>query len=82
MVSVGFQYRQSNITQSICLTATCTFASANLILHVWQLDEFGTENQFVSSWERGEQSIQYGHPHPQTHGFFQPIECNPTLQIG
>lgn len=47
-----------------------------------KLDEFGTENQFVSSWERGEQSIQYGHPHPQTHGFFQPIECNPTLQIG
>ncbi|KAK6928072.1 Transcription factor, K-box [Dillenia turbinata] len=47
-----------------------------------KLDEFGPENHIQQSWEGNEQSFQFGQEHPQSQGFFQPLECNPTLQIG
>ncbi|KAF7135586.1 hypothetical protein RHSIM_Rhsim08G0076700 [Rhododendron simsii] len=49
-----------------------------------KLDEIYRENHLQSAWACGEQSTTYGHPqhHPQSQGFFQPLECNSNLQIG
>ncbi|MED6209491.1 Alpha-glucosidase 2 [Stylosanthes scabra] len=51
-----------------------------------KLEEINSRNQFrqPSSWEAGDQSMQYGAPHNahSSQGFFQPLDCNPTLQIG
>ncbi|GAV83229.1 SRF-TF domain-containing protein/K-box domain-containing protein, partial [Cephalotus follicularis] len=41
------------------------------------------KNQLGSSWEGGEHSVPYGHQHAdQSQCLFQPLECNPTLQMG
>ncbi|TYH91067.1 hypothetical protein ES332_A13G092700v1 [Gossypium tomentosum] len=47
-----------------------------------KLDESGPSMR--SSWETGEQSIPYNHPPPppQSEGFFEPLHCNNSLQIG
>ncbi|XP_042498994.1 agamous-like MADS-box protein MADS2 [Macadamia integrifolia] len=48
-----------------------------------KLDESNAENT-LQLWEAAGANIQYnrhGHP-PQSEGFFQPLECNSTLQIG
>nr|AQM52301.1 SEP2 [Monotropa hypopitys] len=49
-----------------------------------KLDEIYRENHLQSSWACGEQCNTYGHQqqHPQSQGFFQPLECNSNLQIG
>lgn len=50
-----------------------------------KLDEFYRENHLQSTWACGEQCSSYGHQqqqHPQSQGFFQPLECNSNLQIG
>ncbi|XP_068337102.1 agamous-like MADS-box protein MADS2 [Pyrus communis] len=49
-----------------------------------KLDEIGSRNQLRQSWEGGDQGMAYGtqHHHAQSQGFFQPLDCNPTLQIG
>ncbi|XP_057757533.1 agamous-like MADS-box protein MADS2 isoform X1 [Arachis stenosperma] len=51
-----------------------------------KLDEINSRNQYrQQSWEAGDQSMhQYAAPHNahSSQGFFQPLECNPTLQIG
>ncbi|KAE9466663.1 hypothetical protein C3L33_01449, partial [Rhododendron williamsianum] len=51
-----------------------------------KLDEIYRENHLQSAWACGEQSSTFGHPqhhhHPQSQGFFQPLECNSNLQIG
>ncbi|KAG8662403.1 agamous-like MADS-box protein MADS2 [Manihot esculenta] len=47
-----------------------------------KLDEISASNNLRSSWEGGEQSMSYGQQHPQSQELFQPLECNPTLQIG
>ncbi|XP_041002549.1 agamous-like MADS-box protein MADS2 isoform X1 [Juglans microcarpa x Juglans regia] len=47
-----------------------------------KLDEICSRNHLGQSWEGGEQSYSYGPQNPQTQGFFQPIDCNPTLQMG
>ncbi|XVE91650.1 hypothetical protein REPUB_Repub01dG0028400 [Reevesia pubescens] len=47
-----------------------------------KLDE--SSSTLRSSWETGEQSIPYNHP-PHSHqseGFFEPLQCNSSLQIG
>lgn len=54
---------------------------ANRALTV-KLDEMNTKTQLRQTWEGSEQHIAYNPQHPQTQGLFQPIECNPTLQIG
>ncbi|XP_002525916.2 agamous-like MADS-box protein MADS2 isoform X2 [Ricinus communis] len=46
-----------------------------------KLDEISARN-IRSSWEGGEQSMSYGQQHPQPQELFQPMDCNPTLQIG
>ncbi|VVB14655.1 unnamed protein product [Arabis nemorensis] len=33
-------------------------------------------------WEGGEQNVTYAHHQAQSQGLYQPLECNPTLQIG
>ncbi|KAG4914725.1 hypothetical protein JHK87_052282 [Glycine soja] len=40
------------------------------------------KNQYRQTWEAGEQSMPYGTQNAHSQGFFQPLECNPTLQIG
>ncbi|KAL8471827.1 hypothetical protein ACS0TY_028529 [Phlomoides rotata] len=47
-----------------------------------KLEEIYAANQLQHSW--GEQTNSYGHHHhhPQSQGFFQPLDCNSTLQIG
>ncbi|KAG8473126.1 hypothetical protein CXB51_035155 [Gossypium anomalum] len=47
-----------------------------------KLDESGPSMR--SSWETGEQNIPYNHPPPapQSEGFFEPLHCNNSLQIG
>lgn len=48
-----------------------------------QLEEFYVENNLQQPWGPGEQSGAYSQQHPdQTHGFFQPLECDSTLHIG
>ncbi|KAK9271540.1 hypothetical protein L1049_001900 [Liquidambar formosana] len=49
---------------------------------VRKLDEINAKNHLRLSWEGGEQSIPYGQQQAQSQGIFQPLECNPTLQIG
>ncbi|XLU75933.1 hypothetical protein S245_034986 [Arachis hypogaea] len=47
-----------------------------------KLEEINSRNQYRQPWEAGEQSMQYGTQNAHSQGFFQPLECNPTLQIG
>jgi MADS-box transcription factor len=47
-----------------------------------QLDEISSRNHLGQTWEGGEQSMSYNHQNAQSQGFFQPLDCNPTLQIG
>ncbi|KAF2313699.1 hypothetical protein P3X46_029640 [Hevea brasiliensis] len=47
-----------------------------------KLDEISARTNLRSSWESGEQSMPYGQQHTQSQELFQPLECNPTLQIG
>ncbi|KAL5739301.1 hypothetical protein ACOSP7_028219 [Xanthoceras sorbifolium] len=47
-----------------------------------KLDEMSAKTHIRQSWEGSEQQMSYGHQHAHTQGLFQPIECNPTLQIG
>lgn len=48
-----------------------------------KLDEINARNQFQASWEGAEQqSVTYSNQQAQSQGLFQPLECNPTLQIG
>ncbi|XWS23066.1 hypothetical protein CRYUN_Cryun29cG0089800 [Craigia yunnanensis] len=45
-----------------------------------KLDE--STSALRSSWETGEQSIPYNHPPPQSEGFFEPLQCSSSVQIG
>ncbi|KAG6531773.1 hypothetical protein ZIOFF_001096 [Zingiber officinale] len=47
-----------------------------------RLDESSQANQQL--WDPSAHAVAYGRqqPQPQGDGFFQPIECEPTLQIG
>ncbi|KAB1211427.1 Developmental protein SEPALLATA 1 [Morella rubra] len=47
-----------------------------------KLDEISGRNHLRQQWEGGEPSITYGSHNAQSQGFFQPLDCNPTLQIG
>ncbi|KAK4271894.1 hypothetical protein QN277_020520 [Acacia crassicarpa] len=47
-----------------------------------KLEEINARNHFRQSWEAGEQSMQYETHNAHSQGFFQPLECNPTLQMG
>ncbi|KAK7374661.1 hypothetical protein VNO80_08098 [Phaseolus coccineus] len=48
-----------------------------------KLEEINSRNHYRQSWEAGDQSMQYGGPqNSHSQGFFRPLECNPTLQIG
>ncbi|KAG2710899.1 hypothetical protein I3843_04G046900 [Carya illinoinensis] len=48
-----------------------------------KLDEICSRNHLRQTWDQGgEQSISYGPQNAQIQGFFQPLDCNPTLQIG
>ncbi|XP_052490351.1 agamous-like MADS-box protein MADS2 isoform X3 [Gossypium raimondii] len=47
-----------------------------------KLEEISARNQFRVSWEGGEQSVAFTNQQAQSMGLFQPLECNPTLQIG
>ncbi|XP_055827161.1 agamous-like MADS-box protein MADS2 [Solanum dulcamara] len=47
-----------------------------------KLEETYAENNIHQSWGGAGQIGNYSQQHPQTHGFFQPLECNSTLQIG
>ncbi|XP_009757151.1 agamous-like MADS-box protein MADS2 [Nicotiana sylvestris] len=46
-----------------------------------KLEEIYTENNLQQPWG-GEQSVTYSQQHAQSQGFFQPLDCNSTLQIG
>nr|XP_043631762.1 agamous-like MADS-box protein MADS2 isoform X2 [Erigeron canadensis] len=55
---------------------------ANKALHN-KLEEIYAENQAGPSWAADENCGSYEqHQHPQSQEFFQPIDCNPNLQIG
>nr|AGW23364.1 MADS box protein MADS62 [Gossypium hirsutum] len=47
-----------------------------------KLEEVSARNQFRVSWEGGEQGVAFTNQQAQSMGLFQPLECNPTLQIG
>ncbi|KAL3346638.1 hypothetical protein AABB24_025200 [Solanum stoloniferum] len=56
---------------------------ANKVLERKQMEEIYAENNLQQTWGGGEQSLNYGQQqHPQSQGFFQPLECNSSLQIG
>ncbi|KAK8491295.1 hypothetical protein V6N13_127926 [Hibiscus sabdariffa] len=54
---------------------------ANRALSI-KLEEINARNQFRASWEGGEQSVSFSNQQAQSMGLFQPLDCNPTLQIG
>ncbi|ONK58357.1 uncharacterized protein A4U43_C09F11420 [Asparagus officinalis] len=53
-----------------------------------KLQEIGSENPFRLSWQNGDEngdgssSQRNREPQPQNQGFFQPLGCEPPLQIG
>ncbi|XP_028755938.1 developmental protein SEPALLATA 1-like [Neltuma alba] len=47
-----------------------------------KLEEITSRNNYRQSWEGGDQSMQYDSQNANSQGFFQPLDCNPTLQIG
>ncbi|KAI9112913.1 hypothetical protein K1719_016027 [Acacia pycnantha] len=47
-----------------------------------KLEEISSRNNYRQSWEGGNQSMPYGSQSANSQGFFQPLDCNPTLQIG
>ncbi|CAK7335319.1 unnamed protein product [Dovyalis caffra] len=48
-----------------------------------KLDDISVSNSLRPSWEGDDQqNMSYGHHLAQSQGLFQPLECNPTLQIG
>ncbi|KAK1440774.1 hypothetical protein QVD17_06605 [Tagetes erecta] len=56
-----------------------------------KLEEVYAENQAGQSWaaalengyyEQQQQQHHEHHDHPQSQGFFQPLDCNPNLQMG
>ncbi|KAF5735621.1 MADS1 [Tripterygium wilfordii] len=48
-----------------------------------KLDEISARNHHLRpSWDGGHDQNMYAHQNAQTQGFFQPIDCDPTLQIG
>ncbi|KAF7822372.1 developmental protein SEPALLATA 1-like isoform X2 [Senna tora] len=47
-----------------------------------KLEEINARNHYRQSWEAGDQSMPYASQNANSQGFFQPLECNPTLQIG
>ncbi|XP_054784378.1 agamous-like MADS-box protein MADS2 isoform X3 [Prosopis cineraria] len=47
-----------------------------------KLEEINSRNNYRQSWEDGDQSMPYGSLDANSQGFFQPLDCNPTLQIG
>nr|QLF79042.1 MADS-box transcription factor SEPALLATA [Nymphaea caerulea] len=50
---------------------------------VRKLDVSGTANHHQLSWDNSGQHMQYGrHSGPQNDAFYQPLECDSTLQIG
>ncbi|GMI69051.1 AGAMOUS-like 4, SEPALLATA 2 [Hibiscus trionum] len=54
---------------------------ANRALSI-KLQDINARNQFRAHWEGGEQSVSFDNQQAQSMGFYQPLECNPTLQIG
>ncbi|TYK14935.1 developmental protein SEPALLATA 1 [Cucumis melo var. makuwa] len=48
----------------------------------FKLEEISSRNNIRHPWDGGDQSMSYGTQNAQTQGFFQPLDCNPTLQIG
>nr|AOC50674.1 SEPALLATA [Bocconia frutescens] len=47
-----------------------------------KLEENNAEKTLQLSWEAGGQNIPYSRLTAQSEGFFQPFDCNSTLQIG
>ncbi|XXG55513.1 hypothetical protein AAC387_Pa03g3169 [Persea americana] len=47
-----------------------------------KLVEAGTENQNQLLWESSGENVNYSRQAPNSEGFFQPLDCDPTLQIG
>ncbi|XP_022884174.1 developmental protein SEPALLATA 1 [Olea europaea var. sylvestris] len=43
---------------------------------------YATNHMQQQTWGGGDQNCAYGQQHPQSQAFFQPLECNSTLQIG
>ncbi|XP_076893193.1 agamous-like MADS-box protein MADS2 [Bidens hawaiensis] len=59
------------------------WTEANKDMHD-KLEQIYAENQAGPSWAGGEHGYSYEHQnqHPQSQNFFQPLDCNPNLQIG
>ncbi|KAI4346729.1 hypothetical protein L6164_007601 [Bauhinia variegata] len=47
-----------------------------------KLEELNSRTHYRQSWEDGDQSMHYVQQNAQPQAFFQPLDCNPTLQIG
>ncbi|KAJ8637356.1 hypothetical protein MRB53_011623 [Persea americana] len=47
-----------------------------------KLVEAGTENQNQLLWESSGENVNYSRQAPNSEVFFQPLDCDPTLQIG
>uniref|UniRef100_A0AAU7LJG1 MADS52 n=1 Tax=Hippophae rhamnoides TaxID=193516 RepID=A0AAU7LJG1_9ROSA len=48
-----------------------------------KFDELSSRNhQLRQTWDGGAQNMGYAPQHAQSQGFFQALDCNPSLQIG
>ncbi|GKU97420.1 hypothetical protein SLEP1_g10567 [Rubroshorea leprosula] len=47
-----------------------------------KLEEISARNQLRVSWDGGDPNVSYNNQQAQSQDLFQPLECNPTLQIG
>nr|AZZ09256.1 SEPALLATA 3 [Primula vulgaris] len=78
--SIKTQYMLDQLTD--LQTREKMLLEANNDLHV-KLEEFGRSNYTQQSWGYGDhQNSSYVHHQAQSNGFYQPIECTSTLQIG
>nr|AAZ20812.1 MADS1 [Castanea mollissima] len=83
-----FESLQRTQRHNICWTSfliskirNTYLVEANRALTI-KLDEISSRNNLRQSWEGGEQSMSYGPQNAHSQSFFQPLDCNPTLQIG
>ncbi|XP_058070532.1 agamous-like MADS-box protein MADS2 isoform X2 [Magnolia sinica] len=47
-----------------------------------KLEEINAENPLQLSWKTGTENVPYNHQPPHSEGFFQFLDCDPTLQMG
>ncbi|XP_019227024.1 PREDICTED: developmental protein SEPALLATA 1-like isoform X2 [Nicotiana attenuata] len=81
-LDTSLKHIRSTRTQLMLDQLTDLQSKEKLWVEANKLEEIYAENNLQQPWGGGEQSVTYGQQHAQSQGFFQPLDCNSTLQIG